>query len=236
VLPPAALQPASNQTTAHPNAAHCREIIEPPFGFEIWRRSRFRFGCSARRQGFTVRKATPSAARLAPGAELSPQPADERHQGDDGQNQREQPGRLGRCRADGIGSPGEGHHPGSNGKLRRGSSPRAWSRQRPPPLPRETPLSPRAGRFFPEPGGYEVTALLVLFDEANDRELVLRSNTIQLRVATPKTVAEEHDAVMFFQDDFGLYLALGGSRALPRAADALNELIDRRGRKPSDPW
>jgi hypothetical protein len=84
------------------------------------------------------------------------------------------------------------------------------------------------GFTFAEPGSYDVTALLVIFDEVLQRELIVRSETIRIRVATPKTLEEENDALLFFRDDVGLYLALGGSDALPEAVQALDNIVDHR--------
>jgi hypothetical protein len=84
------------------------------------------------------------------------------------------------------------------------------------------------GFAFAEPGTYEVTALLVIFDERNQRELVARSNTVRLRIASPKTNDEERDAMLFFSDEVGMYLALGGSPALEGARQKLAEIVDRR--------
>lgn len=94
------------------------------------------------------------------------------------------------------------------------------------------------GFAFAEPGSYDVTALLAIFDQVNQRELIVRSETIRIRVATPKTIEEENDALLFFRDDVGLYLALGGSDALPAAAQALDAIAERRqgkSKKVTDP-
>jgi hypothetical protein len=84
------------------------------------------------------------------------------------------------------------------------------------------------GFAFAEPGTYDVTVLLAIFDQQNERDLVVRSESLRIRVATPKTAQEERDSLLFFRDDVGMYLSLGGSNALPRAAEALDELVERR--------
>lgn len=93
------------------------------------------------------------------------------------------------------------------------------------------------GFSFAEPGTYEVTAVLAIMDESNNRELVVRSQPLRIRVATPKSNLEEKDALDLLRDDVGLYLALGGSSALPKVADRLDEVVNRRREKmgTSDP-
>jgi hypothetical protein len=91
------------------------------------------------------------------------------------------------------------------------------------------------GFAFAEPGTYEVTALLVLFDERNQRELVAKSNAVRLRIASPKTNDEERDAMLFFSDEVGMYLALGGSPALTGARDKLDQILERRNHDVGDP-
>lgn len=85
-----------------------------------------------------------------------------------------------------------------------------------------------SGFAFAEPGTYEVTALLAVFDERTESDLIVRSETLPLRVATPKEVAEEEDAMDLFRDDVGVYLALGGNRTMTGAAEALEEIRQRR--------
>jgi len=91
------------------------------------------------------------------------------------------------------------------------------------------------GFAFAEPGTYDVTALLVLFDEPSQREFVARSNTVRIRVALPKTADEEREAMDFFTADVGLYLTLGGSPALPKARETLQGMAERRGNDLNDP-
>jgi hypothetical protein len=85
-----------------------------------------------------------------------------------------------------------------------------------------------SGFAFAEPGEYEVTAVLSVFDEPNRRELIARSEPLRIRVATPKSMEEENDAMTLLRDDVGLYIALGGSDSLPKVEDALNEVRERR--------
>lgn len=92
-----------------------------------------------------------------------------------------------------------------------------------------------AGFSFAEPGTYDVTALLVIFHEETQRELVVRSNTIRIRIGTPRSREDERQAMDFFTDDVGLYMALGGSPALPRAQKVLSDIADRRKHDLKDP-
>ncbi|MGH2985261.1 MAG: acetyltransferase [Solirubrobacterales bacterium] len=85
-----------------------------------------------------------------------------------------------------------------------------------------------SGFAFAEPGTYEVTALLAVPDRRRGRDLILRSETLPLRVATPKAIEEEEDAMDLFRDDVGVYLALGGNRGLASAAQALEAIRERR--------
>jgi hypothetical protein len=85
-----------------------------------------------------------------------------------------------------------------------------------------------SGFAFAEPGTYEVTALLAVFDERTESDLIVRSETLPLRVATPKELGEEEDAMDLFRDDVGVYLALGGNRTLTGAAEALEAIRRRR--------
>jgi hypothetical protein len=91
------------------------------------------------------------------------------------------------------------------------------------------------GFAFAEPGTYDVTALLVLFDQQQQREFIARSQTVRLRIAAPRSDDEEQDAIQFFSDEVGLYLALGGSKALSGARETLTEIVARRKGKVSDP-
>lgn len=92
-----------------------------------------------------------------------------------------------------------------------------------------------SGFPFAEPGAYEVTALLGFFDQANRRELVLRSRTLPIRVAAPQSIDEDRDAMDLFRDDVGVYMALGGNRNLAEAHDRLQGIVERRGEDSSDP-
>jgi hypothetical protein len=84
------------------------------------------------------------------------------------------------------------------------------------------------GFAFAEPGAYEVTAVLAIQDRDNERDFVVRSNTVQIRIATPKTDQDEADALQLFRNDVGLYIALGGSDALGKASQTLADVVSGR--------
>jgi hypothetical protein len=84
------------------------------------------------------------------------------------------------------------------------------------------------GFSFAEPGTYDVHALLVLFDNVEQRELVARSNTVRLRIAAPRSDDEEHDALDFFVPSVGMYIALGGAPTLASARSRIESIVDRR--------
>ncbi|WP_334184813.1 hypothetical protein [Novosphingobium sp.] len=84
-----------------------------------------------------------------------------------------------------------------------------------------------AGGFaFAEPGFYEVTALLVIYDRQAERDMITRSSTIRLRVAHPQG-EEERDAFTLFDHATGRWFALGGTLNT-RANDAVQELLEQR--------
>jgi hypothetical protein len=85
-----------------------------------------------------------------------------------------------------------------------------------------------SGFSFAEPGAYEVTALLALFDQATETELILRSPALPIRVAAPQSVQEDRDAMDLFSDEVGTYIALGGNRNLEAAHRALEAFVARR--------
>jgi hypothetical protein len=85
-----------------------------------------------------------------------------------------------------------------------------------------------SGFPFAEPGGYEVTALLAVFDSQTKRDLIVRSRPLPIRVASPQTIHEDRDAMELFRDDVGVYLALGGNRTLEGAHDTLASLVEER--------
>lgn len=95
-----------------------------------------------------------------------------------------------------------------------------------------------SGFAFAEPGAYEVTALLsfIVLDEKEEKQnLIVRSNTLPIRVAAPMQIEEEHDAMDLFRDDVGVYLTLGGNRNLETAHDKLAAIAERRGGDTKDP-
>jgi hypothetical protein len=86
------------------------------------------------------------------------------------------------------------------------------------------------GFAFAEPGLYEIKAAfsVILSDAVDKYEYIVYSNALHIRVATPKSMGEERDALTLFRDDVGLYFALGGAINLEPARDALDEVRDRR--------
>lgn len=92
-----------------------------------------------------------------------------------------------------------------------------------------------AGFPFAEPGEYDVTALLVFYDKQRQQDLIVKSNTVRVRVRFPHSRGEEDDASILLQDDVGAYFALGGTRALSKAHDALQAIWDRRKDNASSP-
>jgi hypothetical protein len=91
------------------------------------------------------------------------------------------------------------------------------------------------GFAFAEPGTYDVTTLLVVFDQAQQRDLIVPSNTIRVRIGAPRSDEDERDAMEFFTPEVGMYLTLGGSAALTKARDTLDELANRRNNDMDDP-
>ncbi len=94
------------------------------------------------------------------------------------------------------------------------------------------------GFAFAEPGVYDVTTLVALYDSANKQDRIIRSNTLRIRVGVPKSSAEEQDGMVLLRSDVGLYFALGGSDGLDKADDDLSEILERRkgrGKTVTDP-
>lgn len=85
-----------------------------------------------------------------------------------------------------------------------------------------------AGFPFAEPGEYDVTTLLVFFDQQNERDLIVTSNTLRIRIRYPQSSEDENDAMVLLRDDVGLYFALGGSSALPDVQSELENIRQRR--------
>lgn len=95
-----------------------------------------------------------------------------------------------------------------------------------------------AGFSFAEPGEYEVQAVVSLPNRALQREFIIPSNKLRLRVGYPKSREEESDALVLLRGDVGMYLALGGSPVLERAHDDLQVILERRlgkAKKATDP-
>lgn len=91
------------------------------------------------------------------------------------------------------------------------------------------------GFAFAEPGTYDIHALLVLFDNVAQRELVARSNTLRLRIAAPRSDDEERDALDFFTPSVGMYIALGGAPTLRSARAGLERIVERHRGNLADP-
>ncbi|MEP3427618.1 MAG: hypothetical protein ABJN98_02965 [Roseibium sp.] len=90
------------------------------------------------------------------------------------------------------------------------------------------------GFTFAEPGQYEITAVLAIYDQQNEQDLIVRSNAQVIHVAHPENRVEEEEVVLVLhREDVGAYFALGGSAALDKAEDDLKAVLDRRqsGRK-----
>jgi hypothetical protein len=90
-----------------------------------------------------------------------------------------------------------------------------------------------SGFPFAEPGAYEITALLAFHQQ--NRDLIVRSQTLPIRIAAPQSIDEDRDAMDLFRDDVGVYMALGGNRNLSEAHDRLKGIVERRGNDVSDP-
>ena len=83
------------------------------------------------------------------------------------------------------------------------------------------------GFTFAEPGDYEVTALVVVFDRERELDLIVRSNSLVIHIGRPHSAKEERESSVLMRQDVGLYFALGGSDLLEDAAQDL-EVIRRR--------
>ncbi len=84
------------------------------------------------------------------------------------------------------------------------------------------------GFSFAEIGEYDVIALVVVFDEANERDLVIKSEPLRIRVAPPRNRDEDEDAMVLLREDVGIYFALGGSDGLEQAGSDLEAVRQRR--------
>lgn len=92
-----------------------------------------------------------------------------------------------------------------------------------------------SGFTFPEPGRYEIQAVVVLFDNGgdnnpfNDRDLIVPSNKLVIHIAHPQDRTEEEEvASTLHRADVGTWFALGGSSALQDAERDLMAVLDRR--------
>ncbi len=87
-----------------------------------------------------------------------------------------------------------------------------------------------AGFTFAEPGEYEVQAVVSLHNDQDNRNYIVPSNVLRVRIAFPHSRQEEEDALILLRDDVGQYLMLGGSRVLERARRDLESVLDRRSK------
>ncbi len=87
-----------------------------------------------------------------------------------------------------------------------------------------------AGFTFAEPGEYEIQAVVSLHNEQDNRNYIVPSNVLRVRIAFPHSRQEEEDALIVLRDDVGQYLTLGGSRVLARARKDLEGVLERRSK------
>lgn len=88
-----------------------------------------------------------------------------------------------------------------------------------------------AGFAFAEPGEYIVQAVISLPNQSQQREYIVPSNPLRIRIGYPQSRDEEEDAMVLLRQDVGVYLALGGSHVLEAARDDLNAVrLRRQGR------
>jgi hypothetical protein len=84
-----------------------------------------------------------------------------------------------------------------------------------------------SGFPFAEPGFYEVTAYLVIYQHSEDRELVVPSQPLRIRIAAPENRDEEREAMTLFNNEVGRYFVLGGT-VRGGAETELENILDRR--------
>ena len=82
------------------------------------------------------------------------------------------------------------------------------------------------GVTFPEPGTYDLFPFLNL--PTADGGIVVRGDSLRIRIAHAQDPADEHDVMLLQRADVGAWFALGGSDALEQAGDDLEELRERR--------
>ncbi|MEM6676468.1 MAG: acetyltransferase [Pseudomonadota bacterium] len=85
-----------------------------------------------------------------------------------------------------------------------------------------------AGFAFAEPGSYRVTAVLRLPERDQRFERIAMSEPLRLRVAPPRTVEEDREALDLLDWDAGVYLGSGGAGWLARTGERLLEIAERR--------
>ncbi len=87
-----------------------------------------------------------------------------------------------------------------------------------------------AGFTFAEPGDYDVQAVISLHNEQDQRNYIVPSNVLRVRIGYPHSRQDEEDALVMLREDVGHYLMLGGSRILDRARSDLEAVLDRRSK------
>jgi len=87
-----------------------------------------------------------------------------------------------------------------------------------------------AGFTFAEPGDYEVQAVISIHNEQDNRNYIVPSNVLHIRIGYPHSRQDEEDALVLLREDVGHYLMLGGSRILDRARSDLEAVLDRRSK------
>lgn len=87
-----------------------------------------------------------------------------------------------------------------------------------------------AGFAFAEPGEYDVQAVISLLNEQDERNYIVPSNVLRVRIGHPHSRQDEEDALVMLREDVGTFLMLGGSRILDRARKDLEALLDQRSK------
>lgn len=92
-----------------------------------------------------------------------------------------------------------------------------------------------AGFSFAEPGDYEVQAVISIHNQQDNRNYIVPSNVLRVRIGFPHSREDEEDALIMLREDVGYYLVLGGSRVLERARSGLDAVLDRRSKGKMQP-
>lgn len=82
------------------------------------------------------------------------------------------------------------------------------------------------GFAFAEPGNYQVTAYLSFLPEGGPTEIIVRSQTIRIRISMPQTRKEENTALALTDPAAGQFFAYGGLPALHETQSRLLEVAD----------